>query len=448
MRFLRVLLTRLFRLLPVRPSKSDLEGSSEQMRRSLPANFAAIALNGLFFPTAGRILGAGLLLTWFVSDLTGSATLVAAIIPIQYGLALIAQPIFAEWLSVKQERARYYTVQSILRAALWCALGFASYWINDSKPLLLLSIFFTVIIVDAGAAGIGNIVFSDTLGQVIPGSLRGRARSWRGIFGGVAAGVAGILVSKHFSQSSGVSAFGLLFAGAGALYAIGGFVFGMIEEPEKIKVPDHGPHFSELWGKLRNVWQDKRFRWFLYVEVMLVPITQALPFFTLFARKELGIEAESLGLLIIADAAAPIFGNLIWGSVADAAGNRAAICWAALSGLVAPGLGLFLYLTKINSGQLDFTLFACIVFALGLASAGIDLATKNQVLDLAPDEVVRPLYIGVNDTLVGLPMMLLISAGLLIDLFGFLPMFLCIGALTMIAAVSAMRLLESRTAGD
>lgn len=61
------------------------------MRRRLPANFAAVAINGLFFPTAGRILGAGLLLTWFVSDLTPSATLVATIIPIQDGLALIAQ---------------------------------------------------------------------------------------------------------------------------------------------------------------------------------------------------------------------------------------------------------------------------------------------------------------------------------------------------------------------
>lgn len=69
----------------------------------------------------------------------------------------------------------------------------------------------------------------------------------------------------------------------------------MIEELEEIKIPEHEPHLSELWGKLRNVWQDTTFRGFLYVEVMLVPMTQALPFFTLFARRELGVEAESLG---------------------------------------------------------------------------------------------------------------------------------------------------------
>ncbi|HEX6044107.1 MAG TPA: hypothetical protein VFZ22_06430 [Pyrinomonadaceae bacterium] len=125
------------------------------MRRRLPANFAAVAINGLFFPTAGRILGAGLLLTWFVSDLTPSATLVATIIPIQDGLALIAQPLFAEWLSVRRQRVWYYTAQSLLRAALWCALGITSYIISDRHPLLLLSILFAVIILDATAAGLG-----------------------------------------------------------------------------------------------------------------------------------------------------------------------------------------------------------------------------------------------------------------------------------------------------
>jgi hypothetical protein len=63
-------LAAIFRLLPISVSDDDLKGASAQVRRDVPANFAAIALNGLCFPTAGRILGAGLLLTWFISDLT------------------------------------------------------------------------------------------------------------------------------------------------------------------------------------------------------------------------------------------------------------------------------------------------------------------------------------------------------------------------------------------
>jgi hypothetical protein len=89
---MRAALRIVFRLLPVRAGERELDGASEEVRRKLPENFAAIALNGFFFPPAGRILGAGLLLTWFLSDLGASAFLIGLIVPIQYGLALLAQP--------------------------------------------------------------------------------------------------------------------------------------------------------------------------------------------------------------------------------------------------------------------------------------------------------------------------------------------------------------------
>jgi hypothetical protein len=116
MQFLRKLFAAVFRLLPVSSDEKDFEGKSARVRKTFPSNFAAIALNGLFFPTAGRILGAGLLLTWFVSDLSQSAVLVAVIVPVQYGLALIGQPYIAQWVSRKPYRARLYTFQSLVRA--------------------------------------------------------------------------------------------------------------------------------------------------------------------------------------------------------------------------------------------------------------------------------------------------------------------------------------------
>jgi hypothetical protein len=118
MRLLRAAFARFFKLLPVSPSERELEGVGERVQRSLPTNFAIVALNGLCFPTAGRILGAGLLLTWFVSDLSDSAFLVGLIVPIQYGFALLAQPLVAGWLTAEPHRAPYYTAQSLIRAAL------------------------------------------------------------------------------------------------------------------------------------------------------------------------------------------------------------------------------------------------------------------------------------------------------------------------------------------
>jgi MFS family permease len=442
MKYLREALGNFFRLLPVQASERDFGGVSERVRDSVPANFSAIALNGLCFPAAGRILGAGLLLTWFVSDLTPSAFWVGLIIPIQYGLALIAQPMIAQWVTTKRWRAPYYTGQALLRCFLWCLLGLAAWTLGGKHPTWLLAIFFAIIVADAVAAGIGNIAFNDTLARVIPQGLRGRARSWRGIFGSIAAGIAGLLIRIHFSQNSGVAAFGILFAIAGALYAVGGAIFLLIEEPAATHASISKPKLGELFHKMSAMVRDVSFRRFVFVESLLVPLAQALPFFTIFARRSFNLEVEALGLLVIVDAATPLIGNFIWGKLADARGNRWVMMAASCCGLLAPVCSLLLY--AIRDAQLAssllLSLFAVIVFTIGLASVGIDLATKNYVLDLAPDDTQRPVYIGVNDTLVGLPTMLLAVAGFIINALGFRPVFIGLGVLTIAGALLATQL--------
>jgi hypothetical protein len=69
MRFMRSRVSTLFaviaRRLPIdwNAAAPDRDRGAKE---ALQANFAAIVLNGLSFPTAGKNLSAGLLLTWFV----------------------------------------------------------------------------------------------------------------------------------------------------------------------------------------------------------------------------------------------------------------------------------------------------------------------------------------------------------------------------------------------
>jgi MFS family permease len=439
MKYVRKALGNFFRILPLQASERDMAGVSDRVQRAVPANFSAIALNGLCFPTAGRILGAGLVLTWFVSDLTPSAFWVGLIIPIQYGFALIAQPLVAQYLTTKSYRAPYYTAQSFLRCILWCALGFAAWTLGSARATLLLTIFFAVVIADATAAGIGNIAFNDTLARVIPQGLRGRARSWRGIFGSIAAGIAGLFIRKHLSENSGIAAFGTLFAIAGLLYGLGGIIFILIDEPPVPHAPGKKPTLGELIRKTRALLGRQPFRRFVMVQSLLVPIAQALPFFMIFVRRSFNIEVEALGLLIIVDAGTPLIGNFVWGRLADARGNRWIIICASVCGLLAPACSFWLYAAL--SGELSrafmLALLTLIVFAIGMTSVGIDLATKNYVLDLAPDDRQRPMYIGVNDMLVGLPTMLMAGAGVIIDASGFLPVFVGLVVLTVTGALLA-----------
>lgn len=438
----RAALAKLFRLLPVRAPESVLKADGGRAAQAVPASFAAVVLNGLFYPTAARVLSPGLLLTWFVSDLTSSALWVALIIPVQQGLALLPEPFYAEWLSTKPRSAPYYRAQALLRTLVWCALGFAACAFGGGRAGRLLTLFFLVFAVDSTCGGFGNIAFNDALASVIPEGLRGRARGWRGIFGAAAAGAAGLLVRRYFSARGSVQAFGPLFAAAGSLYAAGGLVFALVDEPRKNPVSTDRPSPSRLLRRTGEMLRSVTFRRFVASQVLLVPLTQGLPFFTLFAKRAFDLQLKALGVLILVDAVAPIVGNFVWGRLADARGNRRVIVAAAAFGLIAPLCAVALYAMQDGkpSGALVLTVFAVVVFTAGTATVGIDLAAKNYVLDLAPDRARRPLYIGVSDTLIGIPTMLLVGAGIVIDVFGFAPVFSGIGAATIAGALVASRL--------
>ena len=421
-------------------SEATQPGLDQQQRKSLPANFGAIVLNGLFFPTAGKILGAGLLLAWFMDELRASTFLIGLVVPIQYGVGLLAQPWIGQWMSGKPWRVPYYRNQALSRGTMWLALALAVWLVAKDNRVLLLAMFYFVVVADAVAAGVGNIAFSDALAKTIPKALRGRARGGRGMCGAVVAGTAGVLVTLFVSPESGLAVFAVLFAVAGVCYVLGGLTFATINEPRSESARGGSGRSEHLWPRVKEMLAQRDYRRFLAVQVLLVPATQALVFFSVFGRREFHLDMKALGLLLISDALAPLAGNYAWGKLADRFGNRRVLGASALVSLVAPVLALMLHYA---GGKLEPThvlaLFATVVFALGTASVGADLASKNLVLELAPDKT-RPVYIGVNDTLVALPTILLAAGGAIVDWFGFPPVFIAIALCGAAAAALSLAL--------
>lgn len=425
MKRIESLFARTARLLRV---QGDIEHEplNASQRKALLANFGAIVLNGLSFSTAGKILGAGLLLAWFLDELKSPLLLIGLLVPIQYGLALLAQPWIGQWLSGRLRSAPYYRGQALLRASLWGGLALMTWLSGKSGPAWLIAVFFFVVAGDAIAAGLGNIAFSNALAKTIPKRMRGRVRGGRGMFGAVVAGTAGALISLFVSKESGLGVFALLFAVAGGCYALGGITFGAIREPRETQ-REPSPTPEPLSSSVKEMLRHRAYRRFLLVEALLIPATQGLVFFSLFGRREFRLDLTALGLLLISDALAPLIGNYLWGKLADRQSNRLVLGGAALLSLAAPLAAVGLYLSSgAVSHILVLALFALIVFVIGVASTGADLATKNLILEFAPDAK-RPVYIGVNDTLVAVPTMLLAIGGPAIDWFGFLPVFLVIG---------------------
>jgi len=412
------------------------EHGSPRHDRSVRRNFLAFTLNGLFFPGAGRILEAGLLLTWFVTQLSEATWLIGLIVPIQYGLALLAQPWIGQYLSGTRRRAPWYAGQALVRAGLWCGLGVAT-GLADEQRGLLLWLFFTIVLLDAVLAGVGNIAFSDTLARVIPEKLRGRTRGWRGASGAVTSALVGVVMTRLTSPDRDLSIFVWLFAGAGILYGLGGLTFVAINEPAET----HAPEPLALQPVFREMWRRDAFRRFVWIQVLTVPAIHVLPFLTLLGKQRHSIELDALGLMIIADGVAPLSANLLWGRLADRRSNQWVIRCATLTAVVTPSLAAVLSGRNAALSHAGVVMiFTALVFVARAAQVGIDLGTKNYILDLAPDAERRPLYIGVNDTLIAIPTIALISSGAVVDALGFATLFVGTAAAGAFACALSTRL--------
>lgn len=191
-----------------------------------------------------------------------------------------------------------------------------------------------------------------------------------------------------------------MFAASGVLYALGGITFGTIEEGQGAEERSRSG-WADLRSRIVSIISVAGFRRFVVVEALLVPLTQGLVLFTLLGKRELGLEVRDLGLLVVVDAVCPVVGNFAWGWLADVRGNRILLAASAVSGLAAPACAASL-LTHPGA-DVVVPVFAAVVIFISLASTGVHLATKNYVLELAPDDQQRPLYIGVMTRWSGFP---------------------------------------------
>lgn len=101
------------------------------------------------------------------------------------------------------------------------------------------------------------------------------------------------------------------------------------------------------------------------------------PFYVVFMTRDLGLDARAIGLLTAVSTAAQLVGFLLFGPQVDRRGNRGAL------------IGCLFVLAALPFGWLlvgHWTHILPLYVLSGLASAGMNLASLNMLLELSPEE--------------------------------------------------------------
>jgi MFS family permease len=269
------------------------------------------------------------------------------------------------------------------------------------------------------AAGVAMPGWLDLLARMLPDDWRGRFFGLAAALGGVLGVGGGAAAAALLGRFGWITGTALCFACAAACLAVSFLCLALGREPASasaVRPQRHDAPALRRWGRLLR--DDRSLRWYLTALALLTSAGAAAAFYTVDARRTLGLTDAAASRYAIVLLAATTAGNVVWGYVGDHAGRRQVVLGAAAC------TGLAALLALATRGTAWGVAGYAGVFALtGLATGGIQLASFTVVVDLAPAEL-RPTYVGLGNITqapfaFGAPLL----AALLADRGGYPPVF-------------------------
>ena len=396
---------------------------SSFIEKNLRYNYTLGVINGAIFGFVDALIAPSLTLALFITQLGGSSLLVGLMSAIYNGGWFIPQFLISHRLQQLPLKKPVYTGAAAVRIVCWLLIVPATYFWGATNPTLLLAVFFVLMTIYSLAAGVAGNPFMAIVAKVIPIPRRGSFFGWRE-FGGTAMGLlAGYLVAVALSPERGLAFpdnFTLLFVVAFGAIGAGLMLFAQVREPRE-EITSGGMTFLQQVRAARAiVRQNHHYRRYLLTRFVLAAGDLATPFYAIYATRQLGAPEAIVGLYIAATTFSALFSTMVLSYLSDRRKLNWVLLIAASATPVIPLLALlFGWFGQAGSVAVAFSLIF-LVYGVGRTAANISFPT--YLLNLAPPEE-RTLYIGFTNTVLGIATFIPVVGGTLLDLFGFMPLF-------------------------
>jgi MFS family permease len=389
-------------------------------------NFLSLIVDGSFFSLGIAFLESNTIFPALISQLTSSSVLIGLVSTIRNAGYLLPQlfvAAYAERLPYKKPLLRINGAISRFSVLAMAAIAF--FWGTKNPGAALIGLI-AANTVFALTDGIGGVPWIDMVAKTIPSTSRGRLFGIMQFAGGIGAFFAGFLIRQVLASDK------LAFPANYSLLLILGFVLlcvsyaGTMMVRESAGVVRQGSSFREYLHRLPGAWRSNHlFQRMMYTRMLFAFLYLSLPFYIVFARTRLSFPESTIGFFISAQMAGSILAGLLWGYIGDRYGNRMVIRIAGMAAASTPVLALLSSLL-ISGGLGNLAIFPYLLLfaSIGGTLSGMWMGFTNYLLELV-DDVSRPTYIGMMNTLTAPFTFLPILGGLLIQTLSHETLFLC-----------------------
>jgi MFS family permease len=332
---------------------------------------------------------------------------------------------------------------------LWLSTGLSN--------VTILSMFFLLYTLFTLGDAMASVAWFDILGKSVPPSRRGRVLgSAQIIMGLLALGASRIAEwilspTRHdifgfvvpFAKLEFPMNYVLCFviAGAGIMSSLicDLFITEVVQpvKEEPLKLSEYGPM---LWRIIRH---DAHFAYVTVVRLLAGLANMALPFYIIFAQRELHFAEEWLGTFIAAQVAGSLVSGTVLGFLSERSGSKAVILAAVFLQSIAPFTALSVFFIGNGLGTLAPWVYAIIFTMIGVGQTSNLLGFINYVLELAPP-MERTHYIGVTNTINGLLFTAPVIGAALIQYVSYTGLFVATFSALLLSLLLATRMMEPR----
>lgn len=396
-------------------------------------NFWLGVYNGILVNGGEVFFHSSLVLAPFLAALGAPAWAVGLIPALRVGGWFLPQLFVATRLAHVPFKLPVYRRTSTLRTIALLVLTVAVF-VGGDRPGWLVALTLAMVMVNSVAGGVGGVPFADVTAKVVPHYRLGTFWVLRNAIGGVLALIAGwVLRFVLESDLAFPRDFGVVFLLGTVLYAGAYLAFAMVREPSgKIAMKERlGQVLVRLPAVLRR---DASFRRYLRVRFLGLAALLAEPFYALYALEQLKAPTGVLGIYVVVATAASILVNFAFRVPADRGRNVSVLQMSLVLILAAPLLAAVVG---------DWRLFALVFACSAAGNSGMGIAAWNLLYAVSP-EAERPLYVGVANSVLALPSLAPIVAGLALAAFGYQVTFVAAATLACSALAFAFRFRELR----
>lgn len=412
-------------------------------RRDKQINFLICLVDAIGFPLGIAFFSTQTILPTFLTHCGASEALIGGLTGLS-SLLILGPGLLTVGVLQRLKQVRYWLfwVALIERLCLLPLAFLTPLW-AQSHPDRLIVATFLGFCGHSLAMGFNIPAYWTAIGKTIP-------VHWRGRLFGIAGGIAGVCtigterVLRHVVLGSGFpGGYGTGFGIGFAILTVTILPFLFLREPVGGAGASAAPQDDETsdetpkrvdFGALLRVWQaDARFRRLGYSQVVFALTQVAVPFLALYATQRFGEAGADLALYTAVSTFAGSVAALLIGWLADRWGNLPMVLFACVASAAS-----FVCALLVPSG---FT-FALVFILWALATAGVDLAASNLMMELAGDSHQIPLYSALYNIVRAVPRMVApLLGGLAVKGLGYSPL---MGVAALASLIALVLLWEGR----